>query len=107
MPPGPVPTPDDNSQLPPSPAARWATGLIGGYQRYISPVLGPRCRFHPTCSTYAGQAIGRFGALRGGWLMLCRIVRCHPLCDGGNDPVPERFAWWPAHGHEPAPNDED
>ena len=74
--------------------ARVATGLITGYQRYISPLLGPRCRFHPTCSTYAGQAIARFGVVRGGWLALRRIVRCQPLCAGGNDPVPEQFNWW-------------
>ena len=77
----------------PSLGARVATGLIAGYQRFISPFLGPRCRFHPTCSAYAGQAITRFGAVRGGWLTLRRIVRCHPLCDGGIDPVPEQFNW--------------
>ncbi|MDP6674143.1 MAG: membrane protein insertion efficiency factor YidD [Gammaproteobacteria bacterium] len=74
-------------------AARAASGLIAGYQRYISPFLGPRCRFHPTCSAYAGQAITRFGIVRGGWLALRRIVRCHPFCDGGNDSVPEHFNW--------------
>jgi putative membrane protein insertion efficiency factor len=82
-------------------AARAATGLIGGYQRYISPFLGPRCRFHPTCSTYAGQAIMRFGVVRGSWLMLCRIVRCHPLCEGGFDPVPRQFNWWHRDVNEP------
>ena len=83
-------------------AARAVTALIAGYQRYISPLLGPRCRFHPTCSAYAGQAISRFGAVRGGWLAMRRIVRCHPFCAGGNDPVPRRFKWWPsgANGQE-------
>jgi len=77
----------------PSLGMRMATGLITGYQRYISPFLGPRCRFHPTCSTYAGQAIKRFGVVRGIWLALRRIVRCQPLCEGGIDPVPEQFNW--------------
>jgi len=62
--------------------------LLTGYKRAISPLLGPRCRFHPSCSTYAMQAIARFGAVRGGWLAAKRIARCHPLHPGGNDPVP-------------------
>ncbi len=74
-------------------AGRVATGLIVGYQRYISPFLASRCRFYPTCSAYGRQAIKRFGVLRGGWLTLCRIVRCQPLYDGGVDPVPEQFNW--------------
>ena len=92
----------DSSGAGTSLGARVATGLISGYQRYISPLLGPRCRFHPTCSAYAGQAIARFGVVRGSWLALCRIVRCQPLCTGGNDPVPRRFSWWHpnANGHE-------
>jgi len=76
-----------------SPAARAATGLITGYRRYISPFLGPRCRFYPTCSAYAGEAVTRFGIVRGGWLALRRIVRCQPLCEGGVDPLPEQFNW--------------
>ncbi len=76
-----------------SPGARAATGLIGAYRYFISPLLGPRCRFYPTCSAYAGQAISRFGVIRGSWLAMRRIIRCHPLCDGGIDPVPERFNW--------------
>ena len=82
-------------------AARAAGGLIAGYQRYISPFLGPRCRFYPTCSTYAGEAISRFGLLRGGWLTLRRLVRCHPLCDGGVDLVPERFKWLSRDANDP------
>jgi len=66
------------------------TGPIRAYQRTLSPLLGPRCRFHPSCSHYAIEAIERFGVARGGWLALRRITRCHPLNAGGLDPVPER-----------------
>jgi putative membrane protein insertion efficiency factor len=62
--------------------------LLRGYKRAISPLLGPRCRFVPSCSEYAMEAIGRFGALRGGWMALRRLGRCHPLHPGGLDPVP-------------------
>ncbi len=67
---------------------RLLISLLRGYKRWISPLLGPRCRFYPTCSEYAMQAITRFGALKGSWLALRRILRCHPLHPGGNDPVP-------------------
>jgi len=62
---------------------------IRGYQLLISPMLGPRCRFYPSCSCYAHTAIERHGALRGSWLALRRLLRCHPLNKGGYDPVPD------------------
>jgi hypothetical protein len=69
-----------------------ATALIGVVKLYrwgISPWLGPRCRFEPTCSTYAIAAIRRFGPFRGGLLALRRLLRCHPWGSSGYDPVPE------------------
>lgn len=65
-------------------------GLIRAYQWTISPWLGANCRFDPTCSRYAETAITRFGAWRGGYLALRRVLRCHPWGDSGYDPVPER-----------------
>ena len=62
--------------------------LIRGYQLAISPLFGPRCRFYPSCSHYAREAIETHGAVRGTWLSVKRICRCHPLNDGGFDPVP-------------------
>ena len=67
--------------------------LIRCYKRWLSPLLGSRCRFHPSCSDYARVAIARFGTIRGGWLALWRILRCQPLCRGGLDPVPAEFRW--------------
>ncbi len=61
---------------------------IKGYRKFISPLFPPTCRFHPTCSQYAIQAIARFGSRRGSWLALKRILRCHPFHPGGYDPVP-------------------
>ena len=65
-----------------------ATRLILLYQWTLSPLLGPACRFHPSCSNYAREAIERFGILRGGWLTLRRLGRCHPWHPGGIDLVP-------------------
>jgi len=65
--------------------------MLTGYKRLLSPLLGPRCRFHPSCSDYARVAVARFGPWRGGLLALWRIARCQPLCRGGFDPVPETF----------------
>jgi len=68
--------------------SRVLTVVLRGYQRWISPLLGPACRFHPTCSHYASEAIERHGAARGVWLALRRVGRCHPFHAGGLDPVP-------------------
>ena len=62
---------------------------INAYKRWLSPLLGNNCRFNPTCSTYAIEAINRFGVLKGSWLASKRILRCHPLHAGGEDPVPK------------------
>lgn len=63
--------------------------LIKGYRLVLSPWLGNQCRFHPTCSEYGLEALERHGALRGSWLTIRRIGRCHPFHAGGFDPVPE------------------
>lgn len=65
-------------------------GLIKAYQYFISPLWGPKCRFYPSCSSYAVEALGRFGFLKGLGLSICRILRCHPFNRGGYDPVPEK-----------------
>lgn len=61
--------------------------VIRLYQTYLSPMMGPHCRFYPTCSEYAKIAISRYGALKGGWMAVKRICRCHPFHAGGYDPV--------------------
>lgn len=61
--------------------------VISAYQFWISPWLGPACRFEPTCSEYACQAITRFGVVKGGGLALWRLLKCHPFHPGGNDPI--------------------
>ncbi|WP_181833149.1 membrane protein insertion efficiency factor YidD [Bacillus taeanensis] len=64
--------------------------LIKFYRKFISPVTPPSCRFYPTCSQYGLEAVRRFGALKGGWLTVKRIVKCQPFHRGGFDPVPEK-----------------
>ena len=74
----------------PSLAARVLVVPIRWYQRFISPMLAPRCRFAPSCSQYAVEALRAHGAARGLWLAVRRIARCHPFNPGGYDPVPAR-----------------
>ena len=62
--------------------------LIRFYQKFISPVFPPSCRFYPTCSHYGYEAIAKYGVIKGGWLAIKRIGRCHPFNPGGYDPVP-------------------
>ncbi|MEG0371544.1 MAG: membrane protein insertion efficiency factor YidD [Clostridium sp.] len=62
--------------------------LIRMYQKYISPLKPPSCRFYPTCSTYGTQAIEKYGAIKGAFMTIKRILRCHPFNKGGHDPVP-------------------
>jgi uncharacterized protein len=61
--------------------------ILGVYKAMVSPFLPPACRFEPTCSEYAKQAVEKYGALRGTWMTVKRILRCQPLCKGGHDPV--------------------
>ncbi len=68
--------------------AKIMLGFIRFYQYAISPLIPPRCRFTPTCSQYAVEAIKKHGALKGGWLAAKRIARCHPFGGCGHDPVP-------------------
>ena len=65
-------------------------GFLKAYRLLISPLYGQVCRYHPTCSAYALDAVTQYGAARGGWLALSRISRCHPWAAGGYDPVPPR-----------------
>jgi uncharacterized protein len=83
-------------------ALRWLAVLpIRAYQRVLSPMLGSRCRYYPSCSEYAAQAIGRFGILRGLVLAGWRLLRCNPLSDGGFDPVEDQRLFKP---RAPAPS---
>ncbi len=78
--------------------SRFVILMLECYKRWLSPLLGSRCRFHPSCSDFARVAVARFGTARGGWLGLCRILRCQPLCTGGLDPCPSS-----SHGGRAAP----
>jgi len=69
--------------------ARALIGMISVYRRFVSPMLGPHCRFYPSCSCYASEALQLHGAARGSWLAARRLSRCHPFHPGGFDPVPE------------------
>ncbi len=71
-----------------SPLVRWCLRAVRWYQRVVSPLLGSHCIYTPTCSEYTYQAIERHGALKGIWLGMKRIARCHPFHKGGYDPVP-------------------
>ena len=72
--------------------------MLRGYKRWLSPLLGQHCRFHPSCSIYATEAVERFGVLRGGWMGLVRLGKCHPFHPGGYDPVPQTQP--PSHDHD-------
>jgi len=72
-------------------ASQITIGMVRAYQLVLSPVLPMSCRYHPSCSHYACEAVARHGALRGGWLAALRILRCNPWHAGGLDPVPEHF----------------
>ncbi|MGL5005842.1 MAG: membrane protein insertion efficiency factor YidD [Plesiomonas sp.] len=73
-----------------SPLAWLMIVFIKVYQWVISPLIGPRCRFQPTCSHYGIEALRRFGAVKGSWLTIKRVLKCHPLNVGGYDPVPPK-----------------
>ncbi|MFQ5716028.1 MAG: membrane protein insertion efficiency factor YidD [Nitrospinales bacterium] len=66
---------------------RFFIAVIKSYQRFVSPLMAPACRFHPTCSEYAAQALARFDGLKAFRLILFRLCKCHPYHDGGRDPV--------------------
>ena len=68
---------------------RLLIGVVKGYRLFLSPWLGSSCRFEPTCSVYSLQALEQHGAAAGSYLTVRRLVRCHPWCDGGHDPVPQ------------------
>ncbi|HTR71250.1 MAG TPA: membrane protein insertion efficiency factor YidD [Mycobacteriales bacterium] len=70
--------------------SRLLIALIGLYRRWLSPLMAPHCRFHPSCSAYAVDAIATHGAIRGSWLALKRLAKCQPFFTGGYDPVPAR-----------------
>jgi putative membrane protein insertion efficiency factor len=79
-----------------TPLARLLTAAIVAYRRYLSPALPARCRFYPSCSAYALEAVARHGAVRGSGLAIWRLLRCHPFHPGGYDPVPGPIRHRPA-----------
>jgi hypothetical protein len=84
----------------PGPVARGLVFLIDAYRWLLSPLIGQQCRFHPTCSAYAREALLAHGAARGTWLALRRLARCHPWSPGGIDTVPTPR---PCHHTKPEP----
>lgn len=81
--------PDDTGEPPtPGPVARLLLAALAFYKRAVSPFFAGSCRFLPSCADYAREAVIRHGAVRGSWLALTRLARCHPLCAAGYDPVP-------------------
>ncbi len=85
---------------------RLLMALVRGYQLLLSPWVGGQCRFTPTCSNYTLEALRRHGAARGSYLGAMRIVRCHPWCAGGDDPVPRSFHWDAWRREAPCSDDE-
>ncbi|MEQ1804107.1 MAG: membrane protein insertion efficiency factor YidD [Burkholderiaceae bacterium] len=90
-----------------NPVSPWPTSLlialVKGYRLLFSPWLGSACRFYPTCSAYSMQALQQHGAAPGVYLTLARLARCHPWCEGGVDPVPDKLPRWrPAAADETA-----
>jgi uncharacterized protein len=79
--------------------------LIGAYQRWISPAFPRRCKYHPTCSAYAAQAVRELGPVRGGIVAAWRLLRCNPLSDGGIDDLEDRSLFREAGRSEPASGD--
>ena len=79
-------------KLKPYQPSYWAVKAIALYRKYLSPMLRDNCRYRPTCSDYSQQALTSHGLLKGGWLAIKRIGRCHPWHDGGYDPVPPQEA---------------
>lgn len=86
------PNPAQHPDGPPGPVAAVLILLVRAYRRFLSPLLGQQCRFHPSCSAYGLEALQVHGALRGTWLTARRIGRCHPFNPGGYDPVPPKKA---------------
>jgi putative membrane protein insertion efficiency factor len=95
-------TVQDETRDRPSAAARVLVAVITGYRRFVSPMFPPRCRFLPSCSAYALEAVQSHGAARGCWLAARRLSRCHPFHAGGLDPVPTGREPVPPPGDSPA-----